>query len=311
MRGNPLVLALGLTAVVGCAVEPAPPGTPLLVVTPAALDFGEVSSVDDPLSSQLVTLTNEGDADVVLGDVVVQGEAFTLPGVDRSGRSIAPGASLELNVQLAAERDGERQGQLRVPWNGDEALRVPLVADVLAPRVDVSPWDHDFGNPVVGCAPRLVVTIANVGREILVLHSVELDGNDEWALESTLLGDEIVEPSASASVTVRYQPDDPESDRAELIVRSSAPDQAEVTAAFEGRSHFETEATETFAGGRRSYPLAYGAVWETIRVTIDGDRVFSGWWYDDAEGPTLVFSPDAVPAASATIRVVYIALVSC
>jgi hypothetical protein len=286
-------------------------GTPDMLVTPDTIDFGGVSLSASPVSTRVVTITNEGDGDLVLGEVVVLGEGYTLPGVDRSGRTVAPGGSLDLTVQFEADRDGVRAGQLRIPSNAGEVARVPILADVSAPLIEVSPTQHDFGNPVVGCAPTVLVTIESVGREPLILESVELDGNDEWALETTLVGGEIIEVGDFTTVVVRYQPDDPESDRAELLVRSSVPDRPEVVVSLEGRSHFETEATETFSGGTTRYPLTYGAVWETIRVQIDGSPVFSGWWYDDTEGPAVVFSADAAPGDESTVRVVYIALGSC
>jgi hypothetical protein len=312
MRRKPLLLATCLCALAGCATdEPEREGTPVIAVSPESIDFGEVSWADETVSREEVTITNEGDADLVLGDVVVAGEGYTLPGLDRSGRILSPGGSIDLIVQLLAERDGERPGRLRIPSNAGEAVVVPVVADVLAPLIDLSPAHHDFGNPVVGCAPTVVVTIANVGREPLVLESVELDGNNEWALESTVKDGRVIDVDDFATVVVRYQPDDPEGDRAELVVRSFVPDQPEAIVSFEGRAHFETEATETFAGGPTRYPLSFGAVWETIRVSIDGRRVFSGWSYDDSEGPTLVFTPSAAPAEGSTVRVVYIALGEC
>ena len=293
----------------GCPENPPPTGTPILVVAPEAIDFGDVSFTETPFSSRTVTLTNDGDGDLELGDITLAGESYALPGRDRSGNVLSPGTSVELPIQLEATRDGEHLAQLRVFSNAGDAVDVPVVADVHAPRIDVSPWSYDFGNPVVGCAPSVTITIENVGRETLLVESVELDGNDEWALE-TVVVDVSVEPGASTGVVARYQPDDPEPDQSELNIRSNAPDLPEAIVDFEGRSHFETEATESFQGGATRYPLTFGAVWETIRISINGDRVFTGWSYDSS-GPAIVFEAAAAPSEQDTVRVVYIALGSC
>jgi len=280
------------------------------VVTPDVLDFGAVSFTESPVTTAVVTVTNDGDGDLELGAITLAGQSYDLPGVDRSGSVLGPGRSLDITVQVAAERDGLLEARLLIPSNAGDAVQVQVLADVHAPRIDVSPWSHDFGNPVVGCAPRLTVTISNVGREELVLESVVMDGNDEWALE-TVVEDEAVEPGASTGVVARYQPDDPEPDDAELVILSNAPDLPEAIVELEGRSHFETEATETFDGGATRYPLTFGAVWETIRVFVNGDRVFSGWSYDDSAGPAVVFQGGSAPGEGDRLRIVYIALGSC
>ncbi len=307
-RTVPLIAALLLC---GCPPsEPPPEGTPVIAVSPDALDFGAVSFTDAPITTAVVTVTNEGDADLELGDITLAGEYFDLPGVDRSGRVLRPGRSLDITVQIHAEVDGERQARLRIPSNAGDAIELPVFADVHAPAIDVSPWSHDFGNPVVGCAPRLTVTIENVGREDLLVTSVEMDGNDEWALETPVV-DVTIAPGATTEAVARYQPDDPEPDDAELLIQSNAPELPKAIVELEGRSHFETEATETFDGGATRYPLTFGAVWETIRVFVNGDRVFSGWSYDDSSGPALVFQGGSAPGEGDSLRVVYIALGSC
>ncbi len=309
-RASLALLVLGVSA----CDEPPPQqqqGTPTLVVTPEVVDFGEISATTEPVSGQTVTLANDGDGDLILGDITLQGNGYSLPGIDRSGSTLRPGTSVDLTVQLLADRDGEFEARLGVEWTDGERVQVPVIADVRAGKIDLSPMSHDFGDPVVGCRPSVTVTIENNGREALTLESVELDGNDEWAAESTPEAGHSLDPGESIEMVVRYQPDDPEPDDATLVVRSSDGESPEAVAAFEGRSHFESEATETFEGGSARYDLAFGAVWETIRVRVNGERVFAGWSYDDSEGPALVFQAGAAPDVGDTLRVVYIALGSC
>ena len=105
LRLLPLAALLWLT---GC-----PSGTPVLTVTPAALDFGEVAVGET--GSLFVTVANEGDAATVVSFSVAEPFAVILTG----SIEVGPGDNRTVFIEATPTAEGVAEGLLTVAWNQD------------------------------------------------------------------------------------------------------------------------------------------------------------------------------------------------
>jgi hypothetical protein len=84
--------------------------TPDIAVAPEALDFGAV--LVDQIGEQTITISNEGDADLRIDDIVVEGAYF---GVEFNEEIvIQPDGEHELVVTFAPEEGGEFEGEMTI-----------------------------------------------------------------------------------------------------------------------------------------------------------------------------------------------------
>lgn len=96
------------------------PYAPEIDVDPVTLDFGDVAL--DALASDIVTITNLGDAPLTLGTTEQAGAgAFRLATRDPSGTVLLPGGSLPVLVEYTAQQTGGDSGTWTVRSDdGDE-----------------------------------------------------------------------------------------------------------------------------------------------------------------------------------------------
>jgi hypothetical protein len=86
---------------------------PLLTVTPATLDFGEVVVGND--RSQTLTLRNSGTADLHLSNVVLSNRAaFSLSGLPTLPTTVGPGREVTIEVTFEPPTDDPLTGTLRL-----------------------------------------------------------------------------------------------------------------------------------------------------------------------------------------------------
>ena len=74
---------------------------PDISVSPLAVDFGDVNVGDS--SDQTVTVTNDGDADLVLGSVSAPAAPFSIAADTCSGQTLAPADTCTISVEFAPD----------------------------------------------------------------------------------------------------------------------------------------------------------------------------------------------------------------
>lgn len=99
---SPLVISASGTAIAS---------TPLLTASAGSLDFGSV--VVGSSSSQGVTLTNAGNANLTISSVVVTGAGFTASGAG-ANTVLAPGQTAALNVTFTPTGTGSAAGSIAI-----------------------------------------------------------------------------------------------------------------------------------------------------------------------------------------------------
>jgi hypothetical protein len=181
---------------------------PVIVVDPPAIDFGVVSQ--NVVVEQPFTVTNAGDAPLVLGEIHIEGDdAFRLT-TAVSGVELAPGETLGDSV-LFEPQGAERFGRVQIP--SDDPVN-PLVGIDLhgapgTPGLAVDPALVDLGYVEVGADATATFEVTNVGEwraEItaaVLAGATSTTGAPAFAVEFTPFA---LMPGDSKPVTVRFTP---------------------------------------------------------------------------------------------------------
>ncbi|MFZ5478394.1 MAG: choice-of-anchor D domain-containing protein [Myxococcota bacterium] len=188
-----------------------------LTVSPAEIDFGDVSVAGGPAIATL-TLYNLGDAPATVTghDEAVGSGAFVIdadPVVE-----LAPGEVRELDVVYSPTTESSDEARLVVEPAGEQVRllgrgRAPVLAE----------GDPELPAVVVGCAGEGAVPIANAGSETLVVTGATTDGEFEVV---DVPGE--IAPGLAGEVRVRFTPAGGGDRGATLLVSSNDPLRPEV-----------------------------------------------------------------------------------
>jgi CSLREA domain-containing protein len=185
---------------------------PVFAVTPTSHDFGD-AVVDAPAGpAQLFTVTNEGDGDMTVSEVLLEGAPdFTLSGEDTcSGATVEPGESCEVEVSFAAQQAGHRGGTLR--FLGSAPGSAALEGTGTEPLFVADPTSLDFGfvDPDGGPTEPQEVTVENGGDAPLAIGAVTIEGDDAAVFSAPEAEDTCegatLEPADTCTVTVGFDP---------------------------------------------------------------------------------------------------------
>ena len=191
------------------------------------LDFGEVYAGET--REKEVTITNIGDDTLQIQDLVLSNTAsFEIVNDGEYDVLLAPNSSTVVLVSYSPVQDEHIEGTLIVASNDRESPEIPvrLLAEGLAPAVDIQPPSFDFGNFELGCVNQVEITIANVGRAPLVIDEIfydDLAGSGELTLANNNDETFTLDPNEATTVMVHYVPTDVEPDSGILHVITNTP----------------------------------------------------------------------------------------
>jgi hypothetical protein len=225
---------------------------PDIVVAPESITFGNIVKLYS--LSLDVQVLNSGRGPLDINDMRLQvaggyDDVFTLEGGDieeiNGGSSAAvsitftPTEYLDYRAQLVIESDDEDQPTLTVPITGSGAIGS-------TPDITVSANSLDFGTIAEGETGTGYLTIYNVGDGPLEILEMDLAEATSFSLVTDPTGQQIA-AGGEYTVIAEYSPaDDSEGHSEDLIIRSTDPDEGEVTVVFLGGN----------GGGAYEYPIA-------------------------------------------------------
>ena len=284
------------------------------------LDFGIVE-VGQRLTHR-VTVLNQGQAELYVENVAIEGAAFTL-GVGDSSETIAPEGRLDLSVAFEPQSEGDRSGGLHLYTSDPQAAEVaiPLAGrgQISPPRIEIINGDIDFGSVPIGKTVRDHLLLWNRGGQPGVVEvSVAADESVEFGLEQHSV---LVQPKASAPVALSFSPKESGPRQAFLRVEAEAERQ---TVRLQGTGQFFALSPTTVDFGRVAVGESSSRVVEIANVgnadfeihqlrsmsaefsahtPIDADSKFLLPAHSQRTLPLHVsFSPSARGAISGTLR---------
>lgn len=157
---------------------------------PASLTFPD-TGVGAVSAGQMVTFTNNGNAQVTVSGVVVAGanpNDFTLDfGIFQPPFAIGPGVNFTVTVKFAPQLGGTRTGTLTAQLAGGVGdTTVPLTGKAIGQKLTVTPSPINAGGSKLNVTTSTMVTIQNAGGGNVKVNGITLGGAN--ANEFTISG---------------------------------------------------------------------------------------------------------------------------
>ena len=134
-----------------------------------------------------MTVLNQGQAELHIENVAIEGAAFAL-GTGDSSVAIAPEGRLDLSAVFVPQSEGDQKGILRLYTSDPQAatVAIPLAGrgQISRPRIELINGDIDFGSVPIGGIVRGHLLLWNKGGQPGVVEvSVAADEGTEFGLE--------------------------------------------------------------------------------------------------------------------------------
>ncbi len=227
------------------APEPDDP-SPLLVLSSGLVDFGTVDLADAPLY-ELVSLKNEGDATLYLGDLSLD-DPDTPFGLEFLGDPVLePYQWASLEIELRAEALGELRTTANIESNDPFGTRgIILRADARGGELSLDPPAEDLGTLSVGCPASTELRVYNSGNADLLITEVDLEQvGQTFTLEATELPFTLV-PTEYRDLQLDYTPVEEGSDTVIITVTSDDPIEPARSATISAGATIDTWTEESF-----------------------------------------------------------------
>ena len=216
---------------------------PDIMVDPMELDFGDVyvDGVEAPPASvtEVVTVYNEGEGPLQITDIYLSDASSPYEIGAVTSPLVQPGGSAQFSVTFHPQTSGPTASSVLIESNDpDEAtVEVVILGQGIAPVIDVSPTEYDFGTLYIGCEGTQSVTISNIGNAPLVISNLQMNtSSTDFDFTNSLAGalPYTLNAGSSVDVDVSYAPYDEYADISYLVVESNDPYTPQVTAVQEG-----------------------------------------------------------------------------
>ncbi len=208
---------------------------PAIAVDADTVDFGTVTIGDS--AQQTVTVSNDGDADLILDTISTPNTPFALPAGDDgcSGTTLPPSEQCEFTLGFAPTTGGSFSGTVTVPSNDSDTV-VTLSGtgqEPATPDIEVSPTTVDFGDTGVGSAASRVIDVRNNGSTVLQIGHVDLPAGP-FSIAAQDCANRSVAMGTGCRITVRFAPQTTGSTSQYLGIASNDPDNPEILVSLTG-----------------------------------------------------------------------------
>src|SRR6266478_8041951 len=149
-------------------------GQPNLSVTPSTVSFGNV--VVGTASTQSLTLTNSGTANLTVTQATVTGNGFATIGLTLP-LTLTPGQNTNFNVAFSATSADGVSGGVSLVSNAPASpttIAISGTGVAATPQLTASPASLSFGNVTVGSSAMQTVTLTNTGSSSVSISQVNV-----------------------------------------------------------------------------------------------------------------------------------------
>jgi hypothetical protein len=263
------------------------------------LPFGSVPQGGS--ADQTVTVTNTGNANLVIGTVASSNPLaapFSITADTCSGQTIVPSGTCTVAVRFSPTGNGSFSDSFSIPSNDPDTSTVTVsvsgtgtatpvpnitVTDSVAPDNDLQ---MPFGNVTIGSTSDQTVTVTNTGTADLIMGTPAPFATP-FGIASQNCWGQTIAPNGSCSVTIRFAPSAATSYTSSYTISSNDPDTPTVTVSMSGTgaaastpapsiSLPKTGQTATYAAGDDG-SLQKGVAWPSPRFTnADGTPPVTG-----------------------------------
>ena len=228
-------------------------GVPVIIVDPAIINFPNLDASADLEATEVVTVTNEGTNVLKIDEIYLQDANLPYIIQPISSPLITPGGQEQFSITFAPDTAAENLTSALISSNDPATpiAEVKLNGVGVAPVIDITPSNYDFGTLYIGCDSIQELTISNIGTADLVISNfsfasastdIQLDtmestyGSLPWTIA----------PEDSREVVVDYRPLDGVQDEAFLTVTSNDPYTPDVLATQKGMGMVYNDQEDNF-----------------------------------------------------------------
>ncbi|MBD3238504.1 MAG: choice-of-anchor D domain-containing protein, partial [Candidatus Moranbacteria bacterium] len=218
---------------------------PEIQVNPTTLNF-PATIVGNSSSSQTVTISNLGTADLIISDIVISDSTNYL--LNLSGGSnpcgsasfnLAAGNNCTVSISFTpASPAGSHDGEiLTINSNDSDEPAVPVTlngqginAPASDPNLTITPSSHNFGNIIIGNTLSNVFTLSNIGADNLNISNLYLESANQYVLNLNGGGNPCANTALtlpagqSCTVEVSFTAETPGNQTNTLLADSNDPD---------------------------------------------------------------------------------------
>jgi hypothetical protein len=217
--------------------------------SPANLSFGNVNTGN--ASAKSVTLTNNGNANMTLSQITVNGKDVHVSGIT-TPTTIAAGKTAVLNVTFTPVSAESVTGNITVTSTQGANAVIPISGSGVQAALSITPTNAAFGNVSVGSAASQTIQLSNTGTAALTISQVSVGGSGYSTGSVTL--PITLNPGQASTFNIQYLPTVAGSATGSVSVVSTAPN-SPATIALSGSG---IAATQTLSLSANS--LSFGSV---------------------------------------------------
>jgi hypothetical protein len=176
---------------------------PVLAVSPGTLQFGSVKVGQS--TTQPVTLTNNGNVDLVLNAAQISGAGFGMSGL-AVPVTIAAGKNTSFNVHFAPSAPQGVTGSIKFvdnAPNSTQSLELAGTGTGANASLVATPGSVSFGNVTLGSSGSQVVTLTNSGATAIAISQGTASGT-EFSISG--LNPTTLNPGQTTSFTAKFAP---------------------------------------------------------------------------------------------------------
>lgn len=183
---------------------------PHLTLSANAISFGGI--VAGSSKSDSFALTNDGAQPLVVSSSTLSpsGQPFTLSGLPANGTSIAPGASVSVQVTFAPTQDGSYSAQLTFATNSGQPEQEQQIGftgqAAAAPKLTINPSALSYGTVPIGQSSRKTFTLTNTGGTDLIITRSKPPITDGFSAVTQVPEGTTLTPGQSMTVSVQFKP---------------------------------------------------------------------------------------------------------
>ncbi|MCB9763471.1 MAG: choice-of-anchor D domain-containing protein [Alphaproteobacteria bacterium] len=226
---------------------------PDIAVNPLEIDFGPLAVGDGASLSEVVTITNEGEGDLHIQAITLEDPETPFEVGAIGSVLVPPGQATTFVVTFSPETAASNSGTVLVQSDDpdESVVEVLLLGDGIAPIINVSPAEFDFGTLYIGCDNQQVLTISNIGNDTLIVDGFDFNtGSTDFLFDDMFdVNGELpwtLEPGEYTEVWVDYEPLDEYQDIAYTSVFSNDPATPTAMAIQTGNGVLFGENTDVF-----------------------------------------------------------------
>lgn len=196
---------------------------PKVALSPALIDFGQV--LINQTRTQQVTLTNQGNAELVLATAQLPGAPFSAGALPATGTVVRPQSSVTFTVSVRPTGQGAQSadvltlGSNDLRW-ADGAVKLPLSVNGVQGSLGLSPRQIAFPTTAVGAQSAQELVVTNTSALTLTGITFQIYGAQAREFSSPTAPPQALAPGQIVTVQLLFQPLGADVRRATLSVNS-------------------------------------------------------------------------------------------